>query len=46
MRARLPDWMKGMPNGRMKVYPGAKHSMHHLIPDQLDQDAFEFIRGL
>ena len=38
--------VKSMPNGRMKVYPGAKHSMYHLIPDQLAQDAFEFIRGL
>ena len=38
--------VKSMPNGRMKVYAGAKHCMYHLIPDQLAQDAFEFIRGV
>lgn len=45
-REAQADMLRRLPDGRMKVYEGAKHSMYHLTPDPLAQDTLAFIRGL
>lgn len=40
------EMARSIPNCRMKIYEGAKHSMYHLTPDPLAQDALAFIRSL
>ena len=45
-RAAQEEMLGRVPNGRMKIYEGGKHSMYHLTPDRLAADALEFIRGV
>lgn len=33
-----------VPGARQKVYPGANHSMYHLLPDRLAADTLAFLR--
>ena len=40
------EMARSIPNCRMKIYEGAKHSMYHLTPDPLAQDALAFIRSI